>query len=183
MVRVEGGWQNKHGVVFTNEQRKNLERATKASNQVRQEMLKVEEELNNHRREELNDLRTMGKESVYSISQQSHSMQKFKSMEDYENYLDKQLRIQTGEYQEERAQHYKDNFTSSLLETYGKEAQDIVDKVNSMDNDTYMRTVAGDEVLEISYVPSDKKVQGRLNQLRTHLGMELPPSWVDENED
>lgn len=174
---------NQYGVVFTDTERKNLERLVRASNKVREEMLKVEAELNEHRTEELNDLRTMGKESVYSISQQSKNLQRFRSVEDYERYLDKQLRIQTGEYQEERAKLYKKNFTDSLLETYGKEAQDIVDHVNSLDNDYYMRKVAGDEVLEIRFVPSDKRVQGRLNQLRTHLGLELPPSWSDEYED
>lgn len=183
MKRVDGGWMNQHGVVFTDEERKNLERHVKASNKVREEMLRTEAEVNEHRKAELNDLRTMGKESVYSISRQSKNMQSFQSVEDFENYMDKQMRIQTGEYQEERAEHYKKNFTDSLLETYGKEAQDIVDHVNTMKNDDYMLKVAGDEVLEISFVPSDKKVQGRLAQLRTHLGIPQPDNWVDEYED
>ena len=101
-------------------------------------------------------------------------------MEEYEQYMDKQARIQSGEYQLERARLYKRNFIDSLLKTYGPDAMDIAMKVRMMKPEEYMLKVAGDEVLEIKFVPSDSKETGRLNQLRAHLGMKLKPDWPDE---
>lgn len=182
LKKVPGGVKNKHGVTFTHEQKKALERAVDRSNYRRKKMLEYEMEVNEYP-EDISDLRTMGKESVYSISRQSKSLQRFKSMEEYEAYMDKQARIQSGEYQLERIRLYKRNFIDSLLDTYGSEAKDIAMKVQMMKPDEYMLKVAGDEVLEISFVPSDRKVTGRLNQLRAHLGMKLKPEWPDEIEE
>lgn len=182
LKKVPEGYQNKHGVTFTPEQKKALERAVDRSNYRRKKMLEREMR-ENPEQAQLSDLRTMGKESVYSISRQSKSLQRFKSMEEYEAYMDKQARIQSGEYQLERARAYKKNFIDSLLDTYGDEAKDIAMKVRMMKPDEYMLKVAGDEVLEISFVPSDRKVTGRLNQLRAHLGMKLKPEWPDEFEE
>lgn len=182
LERVDGGYKNQYGIVFTEEQKMALSRAVDRSNYQRKKMLKVEDELNVGVKD-VGQLRTMGKESVYSIARQSKSLQRFKSMEDFELYMDKQERIQSGEYQLERARLYKRNFTESLLNTYGDEARDIAMKIRTMKPDEYMKKVAGDEVLEISYVPSDRKVQGRLNQLREHLGMKQKDEWFDEDED
>ena len=182
LTKVAGGVKNKHGVTFTHEQKKALERAVDRSNYRRKKMLEYEMEVNEHP-DDLSDLRTMGKESVYSISRQSKSLQRFKSMEEYEAFMDKQARIQSGQYQLDRARAYKKNFIDSLLDTYGDEAKDIAMKVRMMKPDEYMLKVAGDEVLEISFVPSDRKVTGRLNQLRAHLGMKLKPDWPDEYEE
>ena len=182
LKKVDGGYQNKHGVTFTKEQKRALERAVDRSNYRRKKML--EKEMKEHPdRAQLSDLRTMGKESVYSISRQSKSLQRFKSMEEYERYMDKQTAIQSGDYQLERARLYKRNFIDSLLKTYGDEARDIAMKVRMMKPDEYMLKVAEDEVLEISYVPSDRKTSGRLNQIRAHLGMKLKPEWTDEYEE
>ena len=183
LKKVPGGVQNKHGVTFTLEQKKALERAVDRSNYRRKKMLEYEMEVNQDNEEYFSELRTMGKESVYSIARQSKSLQRFKSMEEYEQYMDKQARIQSGEYQLERIRAYKRNFIDSLLETYGPEAKDIAMKVRMMKPEEYMAKVAGDEVLEISFVPSDRKVTGRLNQLRAHLGMKLKPDWPDEYEE
>lgn len=182
LKKVAGGLQNKHGVIFTPEQKKALERAVNRSNYQRKKMLAREMEVNPDKAHK-SDLRTMGEESVYSIARQSKSLQRFKSLEEYEQFMDKQARIQSGEYQLERIRAYKRNFIDSLLETYGAEAKDIAMKVRMMKPEEYMLKVAGDEVLEIRFVPSDRKVTGRLNQLRAHLGMKLKPDWPDEYEE
>ena len=179
LKKVPGGVQNKHGVVFSEEQKKALNRAVDRANYQRKKMLKREMEVHPEP-EHLHDLRTMEKESVYSIARQSKSLQRFKSMEEYEQYMDKLAGIQSGAYQLERARAYKRNFMNSLLDTYGEDARDIVNKIRRMNPDKYMLMVAGDEVLEISYVPSDQKTNGRLNQLRAHLGMQLKPDWPEE---
>ena len=181
LKHVDGGVINKHGVFISDEEAKQLVCDVNKSNRIRKKMLAVEDADNKGKKDTPN-LRTMGKESVYSISRQSKSLQRFKSREDFEHYLDKQHRIHTGEYQLERARAYKRNFIESLLDVYGDDAKDIAMKVRMMKPDEYMRMVAQDEVLEISYVDSQSKVAGRLNQLRVHLGMKLKDEWDDETQ-
>ena len=176
LKKVAGGLQNQYGITFTQEQKKALERAVDKSNYRRKKMMAEEEKLNPN----ISQLRLMGKESDYIVSRQSKSLQGFKSMEEYEKYMDKQSRIQSGEYLEDKARLYKKNFTKSLLETYGEEAKDIAMKIRMMKPMDYMKMVASDETLEIRYVPSDMKVSGRLNQIRASLGMKLKEDWADE---
>lgn len=177
LKRTATGFVNQHGVEFTAEQRKSLERSVNRSNYRRKKQLKEVGRLD----EKHNQLRLMNKEDVdFIVTRQSKSLQRFKSMEDYERFMDKQARIQSGEYQLEKARLYKRNFTTSLLETYGDQAKDIAMKVRMMKPDEYMKMVADNEELEIRYVPSDMYVSGRLNQIRAVLGMKLKDEWVDE---
>lgn len=176
LTKTELGYLNQYGVQFTEEQKRALERAVDRSNYRRKKMIAEVDKVDQN----ANQLRLMGKESDFIISRQSKSLQRFKSMEDFERFMDKQDRIQSGEYLADRARMYKQNFSKALLETYGDEAKDIVMKVRMMKPEEYIKMVAEDEVLEIRYVPSDMKVSGRLNQLRAHLGMKLKEDWVDE---
>lgn len=176
LKKVDGGFQNQHGVTFTQEQKKALERAVNRSNYQRKKMQAEEDKLNPNN----SQLRLMGKESDFIISRQSKSLQQFKILEDYERFMKKQERIQSGEYFLDKARLYKRNFINSLLDTYGPEARDIAMKIRMMKPADYMRKVAADEVLEIRFVPSDAKVSGRLNQLRATLGMKLKEDWPDE---
>lgn len=179
LKKVDGGYRNQHGVTFTEEQKKALDRAVNRSNYQRKKMMAEEDKLNPNAPQ----LRLMGKESDYIISRQSKSLQRFKSMEEYERFMDKQARIQSGEYLLDKARLYKRNFMKSLEETYGDEAKDIIMKVRMMKPEEYMKKVASDEVLEIRYVPSDMLVSGRLNQLRAALGMKLKEDWFTEEHD
>ena len=176
LQRVDGGLRNQYGVVFTEEQKKALERAVNRSNRQRKKMIAEEDKLNPN----ASQLRLMGKESDFILARQSKSLQRFKSMEDFENFLKKQERIASGDYLLDRARLYKRNFTKSLLETYGDDAKDIAMKIRMMKPDEYMRMVASNEELEIRYVPSDMVVSGRLNQIRSILGMKLKDDWVEE---
>ena len=176
---VDGVYTNQYGVSFTEEQKKALERAVDKSNRMRRKAIK-EDEAN---RPDKTDLRLMGKENEFIVSRQSRTLQKFKSAEEFEDYLDKQRRIHSGEYLADRARAYKRNFTDSLLATYGDEAKDIAMKIRMMKPEEYMKMVANDERLEIRFVPSDERVAGRLNQLRSALGMNLKDEWFDEEYD
>lgn len=179
LKKVPGGFQNQHGVIFTQEQRKALERSVARSNYQRKKMKAEEDKLNPN----ASQLRLMGKESDFIISRQSKSLQQFKSMADYDKFMRKQERIQSGEHFLDKARLYKRNFIKSLLDTYGSEARDIAMKIRMMKPADYMRKVAADETLEIRFVPSDAKVSGRLNQIRAALGMKLKDEWNEEEFD
>ena len=176
LIRVDGGYVNQYGVYFTEEQRGELIKAVNRSNYQRKKMIAEEDSLNPKN----SQLRLMGKESDFIISHQSKNMQRFKTMQEYERFMDKQSRIQSGEYQLEKARLYKRNFMEALKTTYGDDAKDIIMKVRMMKPEEYMRKVASDEKLEIRYVPSDMKVSGRLEQLRASLGMKPKDDYVDE---
>jgi hypothetical protein len=185
MKRVEGGWQNQHGVVFTDEQRKTMERAVRKSNRQREKEVEADRQRPRKVAGEIiekdkNQLHTMGKENEFIVSQQDKSMQRFKSQEDYENFMRKQEAIQSGQYANDRANAYRENFTKSLKEVYGKDAQDIVEHVNAMSPTDYIDLVAHDEVLEIGYEDSEKLVVGRLNDIRKALGIAEKDEWPNE---
>lgn len=178
MRQVEPGlWENEHGVRFTTAERRAIKRAEAKSNLLREKQIA---ELGPPT-ERKNQLQLMGKkEHDFILTRQDKPLQKFRSRQQFENYMDKQSAIHSGDYQLEKARLYKRNFMNSLRDVYGDEAKDIIHKVKFMDPMEYMKMVDKDEVLEISYVPSDRVISGRLNELRNHLGMKLKPEWVDE---
>lgn len=174
LVKVDGGVKNKHGVTFTDEQKKALERAVNRSNYQRKKMQAEADKLNPQN----SQLRLMGKESDFIISRQSKSLQQFKSMADYEKYMDKQARIQSGEYLDEKTREYKRNYIKAVREQL--EDEGIAMRIRMMKPEDFRKLVEtkGDD-MEISYVydPSAKKV--RIDRIRDLLGMQ--PSQ-DEGE-
>ena len=188
MKRVDGGWMNQHGVVFTDAERRAMKKATAASNAKRAAELAAWSEQphmvgGRQMAPDKSQLRLMGKETEFIVAQQHGDFQRFKTLEDFAKYMKKQERIASGEYERDKIRLYKRNFTQSLLQTYGESAKDIAMKVRMMKPDEYMRMVANDERLEIRYVPSDVKVEGRLDELRQALGMKLKDEWPDEEDD
>lgn len=187
LKRVDGGFMNQYGVTFTPEQKKALERSVNRSNYQRNKEIKADRAKPHTVAGQVigdtNQLRIMGKENEFIVSHQPKTLQKFKSMEDYENFMKKQERIQSGEYALDKARAYKRNFMKSLQDTYGDDAKDIVNKVRRMNPKKYIELVGSDEVLEIRYAPSDQKTQGRLNEIRQALGMEQKDEWPDEEYD
>lgn len=188
MKRVDGGWMNQHGVVVTDAERRAMRRATKKSNAKRAAEVAAwksqphkvgETELSTDK----SQLLTMGKEAEFIVAHQHGDPQRFTTRAEFEKYMQRQERIASGEYERDKIRMYKRNFTTALLETYGDDAKDIAMKVRTMKPEEYMRMVANDERLEIRYVPSLEKVDGRLNELRQALGMKLKDEHIDETLD
>lgn len=167
LVKVDGGVQNKHGVVFTQEQKKALERAVNKSNYQRKKMQAEVDALNPNN----SQLRLMGKESDFIISRQSKSLQQFKSMEDYENFMDKQSRIHSGQYLEDRTRLYKRNYMKALDNAFGDEAKDVKMKVRMMKPEKFRELVESDELAEIGYIYDPQSRSAKLNQIRASFGM------------
>lgn len=167
LVKVDGGVQNQHGVVFTEEQKKALERAVNKSNYRRQKMITEVDELNPKN----SQLRLMGKESDFIISRQSKSLQQFKSMEDYEKFMDKQSRIHSGQYLEDRTRLYKRNYMKALDNAFGDEAKDVKMKVRMMKPEDFRKLVESDELAEIGYIYDPQSRSAKLNQIRSSFNM------------
>lgn len=168
LKKVDGGVQNQHGVVFSEEQKKALERAVNKSNYRRKQMLAEAEKLNpNH-----SQLRLMGKESDFIITRQSKSLQGFKSLEDYEKFMDKQARIHSGEYLDERTKLYKSNYMKAIDNVFGDAGSGLKMKVRMMKPEKFRELVEtlGDD-MEIGYIYDPQARMGKLNKIRSLLGM------------
>lgn len=171
--RVSGGYQNQHGVTFTEEQKKALERAVNRSNYQRKKMLGEEERLN----PQATQLRLMGKESDFIITRQSKSLQRFKSMEEYEAFMDKQSRIQSGEYLAEMTKLYKRNYMTAVMNELDDPG--IAMRIRMMKPEEFRKFVeANGEDMEISYIYDPTTQVARRNKIRALLGMKP----VDEDD-
>ena len=176
LKRVDGGFQNQHGVTFTEEQKKALERAVNRSNYQRKKMLEHEAKQphiiggvnTGHSRQQL---LLMGKESDFIISRQSKSLQRFKSMADYESFMVKQEKIQSGEYLDDRTRLYKRNYMKALDNAFGDDAKDVKMKVRMMKPADFRAMVERDELAEIGYIYDPSAKAGKLNQIRATFNM------------
>jgi len=169
LTKTDAGYINQHGVTFTHEQKKDLERSVERSNYRRKKQVAEVDALNPNNAQ----LRLMGKESDFIISRQSKSLQRFKSMEDYENFMEKQKRIQSGEYLEDRTRMYKRNYMKALDNVFGDDAKDIKMKVRMMKPEQFRELVESNELSEIGYIYDPSARAGKMNQIRASFGMKL----------
>ena len=166
LKRVEGGFQNQHGVVFTPEQRKALENSVRRSNYAREKQL-------NKKYGNKNALqRYMSQESDFIISRQARSLQGFKSMEEYEAFMDKQARIQSGAYLDDRTKLYRANHIKALENVFGDDAKDVISHIENMDLKKYRDMMEKDIFLEVNYIYDPSAMTGKLNQIRKSLKMQ-----------
>lgn len=168
LKKVHGGYENQFGVKFTHEQKTALEKAVNRSNYRRKKMQEEADKLNPQN----SQLRLMGKESDFIITRQSKSLQQFKSLEDFERFMDKQSRIQSGKYLEDMTRLYKRNYMKALDNVFGDDAAGVKMKVRMMKPEDFRRLVEtlGDE-MEIGYIYDPIARTGKLNQIRANLGM------------
>lgn len=168
LKKVNGGLLNQHGVVFTKEQKRALERAVDRSNYRRKKQLAEVDKLNPQH----SQLRLMGKESDFIITRQSKSLQRFKTMADYEAFMDKQARIQSGEYLDDKTRLYKSNYMKAIDNVFGDAGSGVKMKVRMMKPEKFRELVEtlGDE-MEIGYIYDPQARMGKLNKIRSLLGM------------
>ena len=174
LKRSSGGYTNQYGVTFTEEQKKDLERAVNKSNYRRKKMLGEEAKLNPN----ATQLRLMGKESDFIITRQSKSLQRFKSMADYEAYMDKQAKIASGQYLEDRTKLYKSNYMKAVMNELDDPG--IAMRVRMMKPEDFRKLVEehGDD-LEIKTIYGPEARTARRNKIRELLGMK---TIEDEDE-
>ena len=176
LKRVAGGFQNQYGVVFTEDQKKALERAVNKSNYQHKRMQENYAAISDRNKQ----LQTMGRESDFIISRQSKSLQQFKTMEEYDQYLDKQFRIHSGEYLDEKTRLYKRNHIKALENVFGDEAKDVVMKIRMMKPEEYRRMIDRDEFTEVGFVYDPAAREGKLNQIRLSLGMKTKEDAIED---
>lgn len=179
----DGKLQNQHGVIFTEAEKKALERLVNSANAKRRAMLKQEAAL--PRRvmgidtgQTVGQLQLMGKESDFIITRKSKSLQKFNSREEYEKYIDYLKKVNSRDYITERIRQYKRNHMKALENAFGDDAKDIIMRIRMMKPKDYMKMVQSNEDLEISYIYDPSARDGKMNQIRASLGMRLKEEQI-----
>lgn len=179
----DGRLQNQNGVIFTEAEKKALERLVNSANAKRRAMLKQEATL--PRRvmgidtgQTVGQLQLMGKESDFIITRKSKSLQKFNSREEYEKYIDYLKKVNSRDYITERIRQYKRNHMQALENAFGDDAKDIIMKIRMMKPKDYMIMVQSNEDLEISYIYDPSARDGKMNQIRASLGMKLKEEQI-----
>lgn len=181
-----GNLVNESGVVFTPAEKKALENAVNRANYKRKKMLNEAAQLprkvgGHDTGDTVGSLQLMGRESDFILARKSKSLQRFKTRDQFEKYMQHLDRVNSPDYINDRIRQYKRNFMKTIENVYGEEAKDILMKVRMMKPEEYMKKVESDETLEIgAVIPSDAKVPGRLNELRRALGMKEKPEFFEE---
>ena len=189
LVKLDGGSvKNQHGVVFTPEERKRLESAVNTANKKRMKMLEAEGNLprlkgGKQTGDFIKNLQAMGKESDFIITRKSKSLQQFKSREHFEKFMDNLARVNSPDYITARVRLYKRNHMKALENVFGDEAKDVIMKIRMMKPDEYMKLIQSDEDLEVNYIYDPSARQGKLNRIRSALGMKQKDFWEDEEMD
>ena len=178
LIKTDTGVINQHGVEFTLEEKKALERAVNSANRKRAKMLETEAKLprkvaGRDTGDTVNQLHLMGKESDFILTRKTKSLQRFQTKEDYNRYMRNLEKVNSRDYVAERVRLYKRNHMKAIENAYGDEAKDVVMKIRMMKPKDYMQMVQSDEMLEINYIYEPSARSGKLNQLRASLGMKL----------
>lgn len=174
LKRTAAGLENQHGVTFTEAEKKALESAVNTANRRRKRMIEQEKNLPLFVAGEYKGVdvgHRIGPESDFILSRKSKSLQRFKTREEFENYMDNLKRVNSPEYLTDRIRSYKRNHMKAIENVFGDDAKDVLMKIRMMKPEEYMRMVQSDEILEVSFVYDPSALSGKLNQLRRALGM------------
>lgn len=174
----DGRLQNQNGVIFTEAEKKSLERLVNSANAKRTKMLKMEATLPRMVRgvdtgQTIGQLQLMGKESDFIITRKSKSLQRFNSRADFDKYMSYLEKVNRKDYIRDRIRLYKRNYIKALQNVSGDLSKDIQMKVRMMKPEQYMRMVASNEELEINFFYTTQQLEGKLNQIRAALHMKL----------
>lgn len=184
LTKTDSGYINQHGVEFSVDERKALERVVNRVNNKRVKMLEAEGNLprmvgGKETGDKVRSLQLMGKESDFIIARKSKSLQQFKSREDYDRYMKNLDIISSPTYLDDRTRLYKRSHIKALENAFGDEAKDVVMKIRMMKPEEYRRYIQSDEDLEIGYLYGPDAQSGRLNQIRASLGMKLKEEYME----
>lgn len=182
----DGRVQNQHGVIFTDEERRRLESAVNSANRKRRKMLQTEAKLPRLAGGSFTGTtvgkasHSMGVESDFIIQRKTKSLQRFKSKEDYENYLENLNRVNSRDYIKERVKLYKANHIKALEAVFGDDAKDVMMKIRMMNQKEYMELIQSDENLEVAFIYDPSAKDGKLNAIRAALNMNLKEEYIEE---
>lgn len=184
----DGSVTNQYGVRITAKERALLDREVNKANRTRMKMLEAEGNLprmsdGKDTGMTVKSLQAMNKESDFILARKSKSLQGFKTKEEFNRYLRNVKRVNSPNYLRDRIRMYKNNHITALRNAFGADADDVINKIRYMKQKDYMEAIQSEELLEISYLYEPDKRDGKLNQIRARLGMNLKEESIGDPEE
>lgn len=182
-----GEWVNQYGVTFTPEERKKLENEVNKANSKRARYIEKAGKLprkvgGKETGDTVKSLQIMGREQEFVLARRSKSLQRFKSRDDFEDYMKSLKKINSPNYLDERTREYKRNHITALENAFGDDAKDVMMKIRMMKPSEYRKLIEQDEDMSISYIYDPSEKSARLNRIRASLGMNLKEDDYTEEE-
>lgn len=176
LVRTDSGFRNQWGVEFTAAEKRKLEYGVNSANRKRKRQLAKAAQMPRYAGGKATegtalDLMLMGKESDLIITQKSKSLQRFRTREQFDKYLDMLQRVNDPGYVRKRMQLYKRNYMQAIKSEFGGAGSDIYMKVRMMPLEQFMENVYGRDELEIHFIYGAEEGRARREQIRASLGM------------
>lgn len=187
LVRTDAGTLiNKHGIEFTEKEKKALEYAVNSANRKRKKMLQEEALLprkyaGKDSGDKIASLQLMGYESDFILQPKTKSLHRFKSKEDYNRYMANLQRVNDRGYLNARVNLYKENYNKALLAAFGDDAKDLIQHIEKMKGKDFAAIVAGEEDMDINYIYEESERQKRLNRIRAAFGIDEVEYLPEEN--
>ena len=186
----DGGYINKHGVKFTEAEKKRLESLVTRVNQKRKKQL---EEASNLPRmvggkdtgETMRVKYALGDEPDFILSKRVKGLQRYERKSDFNRYIKNLETVLNPKYELERKRLYKRNYYKAMVREFGdpEEFKDITNKIRRMNPDKFIKMVNSEESMEISFIYSPPDKQAKLNEIRGALGLPLHEDGYEEIPD
>lgn len=153
-VGVDGYVYNQYGVEFTIEEKKRLESLVNTANAKRRRMLRKEEQMQLFTGGEAQGVGVaesfMGRESDFVIQAKTKSLQRFRTREDYENYVRNLERVNKRDYINVRIEQYRDNYLKALKQEGFDDS--IINAIAQMKPKDFMKLSQSEEYARFGFV-------------------------------
>jgi hypothetical protein len=174
LIKLNGDLVNQHGVVFTEAEKKALEYKVNSAMAKRRRILK---DKNSAVRTILGVPQdyTVGQDfdsNDFMMSKKSKSLNKFKTRQAYEIYMNNLERITKKDYIDKKLQTYKNNFETAIKKTFGSDGNKAIKQLQKMSLSDFTNLVNSEMYARIQYIYSKEEYQVSLEVLNTILGVE-----------
>lgn len=183
--KTSTGYRNRHGVEFSEADKKALVSAVNSAERKRKRMLEQASKL-----EKLNDAGEpvgasvlqsyiMGKEHDFILTQKTKSLQRFTSREQFDRYLDYLHQVNKRDYVDKRVELYRENHVKAIEQTLGD--SELAQRIKDMSLKDYTKLVMQHEdTMEIHFIYDNKNASAKSNQIRRVLKMHPLESDMDD---
>lgn len=156
---------NQHDIKFTDAEKRKLESLVNSANRKRRRMLQAEGGLERFvagratGQSIAESTGRMGKESDFVLAKKTKSLNRFRSKKDYDRYIANLEKVVKRDYVKARVEQYRDNWAKAIESVYGDDAKELIERVETMTVNEYIKAVQEDEILEINevYIPTNEK--------------------------
>lgn len=184
---AKGAYLNQYGVRFTEAEKKALESKVTSVNRKRKRQLENISGLSRKvgGKDTGDIIKTkmiLDDEPEFILAKRSKSLQRFQTRAQFNQYMRNLDKAMSPNYELERKRLYKRNYIKAMEKEFGDPEQwkDIKNKIQRMNPDKFIKLVNSDDSMEIKFVYDPQDAQGRMNQIRGALGMDLVEDEIED---